>query len=104
MPVVPVVASAFMTRLPALLLLLAVLFSSHSSPVLSRETLPVPRDVETLWSDFDPRTEPLNIQVVREWEKDGIVYRYVTFFTGRFKDVDARMAAFYGFLTRRIFQ
>jgi dienelactone hydrolase len=57
----------------------------------------VPRTVEELWADFDPRSEPLDAQVVREWQKDGIVFRYVTYRVGTFKSVKARMAAFYGF-------
>jgi len=56
-----------------------------------------PRTVEALWSGFDPRSEPLDIRVVREWEKDGIIFRYVTYHIGTFKGVKARMAAFYGF-------
>ena len=61
------------------------------------ESPQVPRTVKELWSDFDPRKEPLDAQVVREWEKDGIVFRYVTYHVGTFKGVKARMAAFYGF-------
>jgi dienelactone hydrolase len=57
----------------------------------------VPRTAEPLWSDFDPRKDPLDVQVVREWEQDGIVYRYVTFQIGTFKGKTARMAAFYAF-------
>lgn len=53
--------------------------------------------VEALWADFDPRHEALDVQVVREWEKDGIVYRYVTYDIGSFKGQPARMAAFFGF-------
>lgn len=34
---------------------------------------------------------------MREWERDGIVYRYVTFHIGTFKGKPARMAAFFGF-------
>ncbi|NQT15979.1 MAG: acetylxylan esterase, partial [Planctomycetes bacterium] len=56
-----------------------------------------PRTVEALWADFDPRGESLDVQVVREWEKDGVVFRYVTYHVGTFKGVKARMAAFYGF-------
>ncbi len=57
----------------------------------------IPRTVEELWSDFDPRKEPLDARLVREWEKYGIVFRYVTYHIGTFKGVRARMAAFYGF-------
>ena len=57
----------------------------------------VPTTVKELFADFDPRKEPLDTKVVREWEKDGIVYRYVTFHIGTFKGKPARMAAFFGF-------
>jgi dienelactone hydrolase len=50
-----------------------------------------------VWAGFDPRQEPLDLQVVREWEKSGTVFRYVTFHIGTFKGVQARMAAFYAF-------
>ena len=66
--------------------------------VATGEPLPTARrTVKALWSDVDPRSEPLDIQVVRKWEKDGIVFRYVTYHIGTFKGVKARMAAFYGF-------
>ena len=57
----------------------------------------VPKTVAALFADFDPRSEPLDARVVREWEKDGIVFRYVTYRIGTFKGTTARMAAFYGF-------
>lgn len=53
--------------------------------------------VRALWADFDPRKDALDVKVVREWEKDGIVYRYVTFHIGTFKGKPARMAGFFGF-------
>ena len=56
-----------------------------------------PATVKELFADFDPRKDPLDAQVVREWEKERIVYRYVTFQIGIFKDKPARMAAFFGF-------
>ena len=56
-----------------------------------------PATVKELFADFDPRKDPLDAKLVREWEKDGIVYRYVTFHIGTFKGKPARMAAFYAF-------
>ena len=56
-----------------------------------------PATVKELFADFDPRKDPLDTKQVREWEKDGIVYRYVTFHIGTFKGKPARMAAFYAF-------
>lgn len=57
----------------------------------------VPKTVKELFADFDPRQDPLDTKVVRESEKDRIVYRYVTFHIGTFKGQPARMAAFFGF-------
>ncbi|MEZ6087911.1 MAG: acetylxylan esterase [Pirellulaceae bacterium] len=56
-----------------------------------------PRNVSELFSDFDPRQTPLDIQTVRQWEADGIVYRYVTYHIATLKGRPARMAAFFGF-------
>ncbi|ADB19072.1 Dipeptidylaminopeptidase/acylaminoacyl-peptidase -like protein [Pirellula staleyi DSM 6068] len=56
-----------------------------------------PVTVKELFADFDPRKAPLDAKVVREWEKDGIVFRYVTYHIGAFKDKPARMAAFFAF-------
>ena len=56
-----------------------------------------PQFVAELWSDFDPRKDPLETELVREWKSDGMVLRYVRFLIGTFKGKPARMAAFYGF-------
>ena len=45
--------------------------------------------------DYDPRHEPLNIEVVQEWENDGVVTRYVTFTVGTFKGKESRIAGYY---------
>lgn len=57
----------------------------------------VPQSVGELWSDFDPRRDPLRVEVVREWREEGGVFRYVRYFIGDFKGRPAWMAAFYGF-------
>jgi dienelactone hydrolase len=56
-----------------------------------------PATVQELFADFDASKESLDIQNVREWDKDGIVFRYVTFHIASFKGQPARMAAFYAF-------
>ncbi len=56
-----------------------------------------PQTVAELWADFDPRKEPLEVELVREWKEGGGVYRYVRYRIGTFKGQPARMAAFYGF-------
>lgn len=56
-----------------------------------------PQSVSELWADFDPREDPLDVEVIREWKEDGGVYRYVRYTIGTFKGRPACMAAFYGF-------
>jgi dienelactone hydrolase len=57
----------------------------------------VPGSVAELWSDFDPRKDALETEVIREWKEEGGVYRHVRYFIGSFKGKPARMAAIYGF-------
>ena len=57
----------------------------------------IPTTVPEVAAGFDPRIEPLDTHVVREWHDDGVTYRYVTFHVGTFKDQPARIAAFYAF-------
>lgn len=57
----------------------------------------VPRNVEELWSDFAPRRDPLEVELVKEWRADGNVYRVILYTVGTFKGARARMAAYYGF-------
>jgi hypothetical protein len=56
-----------------------------------------PQSVPELWADFDPRKDPLEVEIIREWKEDGGVLRYVRFLIGTFKGKPARMAAIYGF-------
>lgn len=65
--------------------------------VLAADEPKAPATVKELWADFDPRKDSLDAKIVREWEKDSIVYRYVTFHIGNFKGKSARMAGFFGF-------
>lgn len=80
------------------LLIIAYLLTSPlvTSPLVADEPK-APTTVNELWADFDPRKDALDTKVVREWEKDDIVYRYVSFHIGTFKGKPARMAAFFVF-------
>ena len=57
----------------------------------------VPKTAVALWEDYDPRNEPLDVEVVQEWIADGVVTRYVIFTVGTFKGVKSRIAAYYCF-------
>jgi dienelactone hydrolase len=67
------------------------------APLTALHAAEVPQSVTELWADFDPRTDPLEVTVVRQWKEDGDVYRYVRYLIGSFRGRPARMAAFYGF-------
>ena len=56
-----------------------------------------PASVQELWADFDPRKDPLETEIIREWEEDDGVFRHVRFLVGVFRGQPARMTAIYGF-------
>jgi len=70
---------------------------------LGAETLPAligsgaPDTFDELWSGFDPRKEPLEVEVLRQWEQDGVVLKVVRYRVGIFKGRKAMMAAVYGY-------
>lgn len=57
----------------------------------------VPRTATDVWKDYDPRAEPLDVRVIREWQTDDIVTRYITFRVGEFRGAESRIAAWYSF-------
>ena len=71
--------------------------------VMSQETLPpltngvVPLTVEALWAGYDPRAEPLDVEVLKEWEEDGVVLKVLRYRVGVFNGEKAMMAAVYGY-------
>ena len=42
----------------------------------------IPRTVTETWADYDPRAEPLEVEVVREESDGGIITRYVRYVVG----------------------
>jgi hypothetical protein len=56
-----------------------------------------PQNFEELWKDFEPRSEPLDIEVIKEWEEDGVVMQVLRYRIGIFKGKKAMMAAIYGY-------
>lgn len=78
------------TRFP-LLLLVSLITNGYAQ---SQET---PRTVEETWALFDPKAEPLDTEVIRQWTEDGIELRHVRYVVGTFKGKRTRTAAFYAF-------
>lgn len=56
-----------------------------------------PANFEELWSGFDPRKEPMEVEVLKEWEEDGVVMKVLRYRIGVFKGKKSMMAAVYGF-------
>ena len=52
-----------------------------------------PGTVAELWADFDPRQDPLEVEVIREWNEAGGTFRHVRYLVGTFKGTPARMTA-----------
>jgi len=56
-----------------------------------------PQPVEALWADFDPRAEPLDVEVLKQWEEDDVVMQVLRYRVGIFKRKKSMMAAVYGY-------
>ena len=67
------------------------------SPLSALHAADVPKSVTELWSDYDPRKEPLNVEVLKAWESDGVVCRLIRYQVGVFKGAPSKVAAFYAF-------
>lgn len=84
-----------MAALPLLLCLAQnFIFAADSLPPLTG--LP-PQTVEQLWAGYDPNKEPLEVEVVHEWTRNGITTRMLVYTIGTFKGVKSRMGAYYAF-------
>ncbi len=70
---------------------------------LNAETLPplidgkTPQSLQELWAGFDPRKEPIDSEITKEWEVDGIICRVIRYRVGIFKGSPATVAGFYAF-------
>jgi len=82
-------------------ILTLLVFSSFSSN--SQESLPplingrIPSNLDELWGAYDPRSEPLEVEILKEWEERGVVARIVRYTVGTFKGGTSKVAAFYAF-------
>ncbi|MFC5051799.1 alpha/beta hydrolase fold domain-containing protein [Rubritalea spongiae] len=67
------------------------------------ETLPplvdgrAPQNHEELWAGFDPSAEPLDVEVLHEWEEGGVILKVIRYRVGIFKGKKAMMAAVYAY-------
>ena len=69
----------------------------------NRETLPllneteIPQTHAEMWRGFDPRLEPLETEILKEWEQDEVVLQVLRYRIGCFKGKKSSMAAVYGY-------
>lgn len=56
-----------------------------------------PQTRESLWAGIDVRAEPLDVEVLKEWQEDGVVMKVIRYRVGVFKGKKAMMAAVYGY-------
>lgn len=86
----------------ALVMVIACATSTEAQLV---ETLPpltngqAPSNFAEMWAGFDPRAEPLEVEVLRKWEEEQVTLRIVRFRIGVFKGQPAKLAAVYGYPT-----
>lgn len=82
---------------------LAIFFLNFSPLLVADETLPPlkddksPQTFENMWAGFDPRKEPLDVEMLKEWEEDSVVLKVLRYRIGVFKGQMAMMAALYGY-------
>lgn len=88
-----------MRLIPAILLLLLLVASARGN----EDSLPpltpgkAAQSFDQLWAGYDPRHEPLEIQILKEWEEEGVILRVIRYRIGVFRGKKAWMAAIYGF-------
>ena len=91
-------------KIPSAILLFASgALSAEKEDRTIQETLPplqeggAAESFESMWGDFDPRAEPLDVEILNEWEEDGVVLKVLRYRIGIFKGQKAMMAAIYGY-------
>lgn len=61
----------------------------------------VPATLEQAWAGYDPRAEPLDVTIVREWDETyqgkAVTVQMLAFTVGTFKGKVSRIAAYYGY-------
>jgi hypothetical protein len=88
---------------PSLVGLLLVTIALGPSPLRAEDSLPAltngdsPHNYGELWAGYDPCREPMDIEVLKQWEEDGVVLRVIRYRIGVFKGQKAIMAGVYGF-------
>jgi cephalosporin-C deacetylase-like acetyl esterase len=86
-----------MTKWIACLVLVAGTLLAEKETLAPLDGGPAPQTFDALWAGFDPQAEPLEVELLKEWEEDGVVLRALRYRIGVFKGQKAMMAGIYGF-------
>ena len=79
-------------------LIMLALAASPIQAAKMQDTLPplenaaVPKTFEALWKGFDPQKEPLDVEVLKAWEEDGVVMKVIRYRVAIFNGKKAMMA------------
>lgn len=79
-------------------LVLCLTFGSLADTLLPL-TNGAPQTMADLWADFDPRAEPLEVDILHAYEQDGVTLQVVRYRVGIFGGKKAMVAAVYGYPT-----
>jgi len=71
--------------------------STHDTFTSLKEGDIAPQTFEELWSDYDPRKEPLDAEILEEWEQDNVIIQIIRYRVGLFKGQKSMVAAVYGY-------
>ncbi len=66
--------------------------SNDSLPPMTPETLPA--DIPALWASFDASKDPINMEVLHAYEKDGVSIQMISYAVGIFKGKEVRMGGY----------
>jgi hypothetical protein len=67
-----------------------IIFFVSFSQLIGQETLsPIidgnpPQTLSEIWAGFDPLSEPLDTEILHEWEEDGVVLKVLRYRIGSF--------------------
>ncbi len=54
-------------------------------------------DFDGMWRGFDPRSDPLETEILKQWEEDSVVMKIIRYRIGKFKGQKSIMAGVYGY-------
>ena len=71
---------------PAFLLTVGMVAADTLSPLAGRSS---PQSGGALWANYDPDVEPLEVEVIREFEEEGVTIRMLVYTIGSLKRIPA---------------